>query len=106
MALAETLLLTLPIGLCLLLAWAIHRRGAVGLIAGYDGDLPPEREAELGRDAAALLVVTAAAVGLLLVDAWTGAVPRPAALVTLAVVAPVAWFLWKWNVREPPSTTR
>mgnify|MGYP005854718437 CR=1 FL=1 len=51
MSVAETLLLGLSVGFCLLLAWAIHRRGAVGLIAGYDRDLPPEREAELARDA-------------------------------------------------------
>ncbi|ELZ37052.1 hypothetical protein [Halorubrum tebenquichense] len=101
MALAATLLYAFPIGSCLLLAWAIHRRGAVGLIAGYDGDLPPEREAELARDAAIVLVAAAAGVGLLAVDARADAVPRPGALVTLAIVAPVAWLLWKWNVREP-----
>ncbi|QAU12967.1 hypothetical protein EKH57_09680 [Halorubrum sp. BOL3-1] len=104
MAVAETLLLGFPTGLCLLLAWTIHRRGAVGLIAGYDGDLPPEREAELARDAAAVLVAAAAGVGLLAVDAWTGAVPRPGALVTAAVAAPTVWLLWKWNVREQRST--
>ena len=94
MALAVTVVLAPAIGLCLLFAWAIHRRGAVGLIAGYDGDLPPEREAELGRDAAVVLVVAAAAVGLLVVDAWTGAVPRPVPLVTLTFLSAIAWFLW------------
>jgi len=97
MALVVTFVLAPAIGLCLLFAWAIHRRGAVGLIAGYDGGLPPEREAALGRDAATVLVVTAAAVGLLIVDAWTGVVPRPVPLVTLTIVTAVAWFLWKWN---------
>ncbi|WP_048076959.1 hypothetical protein, partial [Halorubrum sp. AJ67] len=76
MALASTLPYAFPIGVCLLLAWAIRFRGAVGLIAGYDGDLLPEREAELARDAAVILVIAAAAVGLLAVDAWTDAVPR------------------------------
>ena len=103
MALAVTVVLAPAIGICLLFAWAIHRRGAVGLIAGYDGGLPPEREAELARDAARVLVVAAAAVGLLVVDAWTGAVPRPDVLVTLATLAAVAWFLWKWNVRAERS---
>ena len=100
MALAATLLSAVPVALLLLLAWAIGRRGRVGLIAGYDGGLPPEREAELARDAAAVLVVAAAATSLLVVDAWTGAVPGPDVLVTLLIVAAVAWFLWKWNVRE------
>ena len=100
MALASTLLPAVSIALLLLLAWAIRYRGQVGLIAGYDGGLPPEREAELARDAAAVLVVAAAAAGLLVVDAWTGAVPRPGLSVTLLIVAAVAWFLWKWNVRE------
>jgi len=97
MAVAETLLSAVPIGLCLLLAWAIRCRGAVGLIAGYDGDLSPEREAALARDAARVLVAAAAATSLLVVDAWTGAVPHPGVLVTLAVVVSVAWFLWAWN---------
>jgi hypothetical protein len=97
MALAVTVVLAPAIGLCLLFAWAVHRRGAVGLIAGYDGDLSPEREAELGRDAATVLVVTAAAVGLLVVEAWTGAIPRPVPLVTLTVLTAIAWFLRKWN---------
>ncbi|QUO47676.1 hypothetical protein [Halorubrum ruber] len=101
MAPASTLLSAVSIGFCLLLAWAIRARGKVGLIAGYDGGLPPEREAELARDAAAVLVLAAAATSLLVVDAWTGVVPRPDVLVTLAIAAPVAWFLWKWNVREP-----
>lgn len=101
MALVSTLLSAVPIALCLLLAWAIYSRGKVGLIAGYDGDLPPERETELARDAAAVLVVAAAATSLLVVDAWTGVVPRPDVVVTVAIVAAVAWFLWKWNVREP-----
>ena len=100
MALASTLLSAVPVALLLLLAWAIRYRGKVGLIAGYDGGLSPEREAELARDAARVLVVAAAATSLLVVDAWTGAVPRPGLLVTVAIVAPVAWFLWKWNVRE------
>ena len=100
MALVSTLLSAVPVALLLLLAWAIGRRGRVGLIAGYDGGLPPEREAELARDAAAVLVVAAAATSLLVVDAWTGAVPLPDVLVTLLIVAAVAWFLWKWNVRE------
>ncbi|TKX75618.1 hypothetical protein EXE46_02400 [Halorubrum sp. GN11_10-6_MGM] len=104
MAIVETVVVAHVAGICLLLAWAIVARGKVGLIAGYDGDLPPEREAELARDAAAILVVAAAASGLLVVDAWTGAVPRPGALVTLAVAAPVAWFLWKWNVRRDSGT--
>ena len=102
MTLAFALSYAVPFGLCLLLAWAIGRRGAVGLIAGYDGDLPPEREAELARDTARVLVVAAAAVGLLAVDARTGAVPRPGAVVTLVIVAAVAWLLWKWNVRTEP----
>ncbi|ELZ50838.1 hypothetical protein C464_01911 [Halorubrum coriense DSM 10284] len=97
MAIVETVV----VALLLLFTWAIHGRGKVGLIAGYDGDLPPEREAELARDAAAVLVVAAAASSLLVVDAWTGAVPRPGALVTVAVLAAVAWFLRKWNGREP-----
>jgi hypothetical protein len=71
------------------------------LVAGYDGDLPPEREAELARDAASVLVVAAAATSLLVVDAWTGSVPRPGLSVTLLIIAAVAWFLWKWNVNEP-----
>ena len=104
MAIVETVLVGHVSGFCLLLAWAIRRGDAVDLIAGYDGDLPPEREADLARDAARVLVVAAAATGLLVVDAWTGAVPDPGVLVTVAVVAPVAWFLWKWNVRtEPPA---
>ncbi|MEZ3170498.1 hypothetical protein ABNG03_07685, partial [Halorubrum sp. RMP-47] len=86
MAIVETVVVGHVAGFCLLLAWAIRRRGAVDLIAGYDGGLPPEREAELARDAAAVLVVAAAASGLIVVDAWTGAVPRPGALVTLAAV--------------------
>ncbi|ELZ33753.1 hypothetical protein [Halorubrum distributum] len=101
MALASTLLSAVPIALLLLLAWAIRYRGKVGLIAGYDGDLPPEREAELARDAARVLVVAAAATSLLIVDAWTGSVPRPDVLVTVAIVVAVTWFLYKWNVREP-----
>ncbi|GAA0546938.1 hypothetical protein ABNG02_06110 [Halorubrum ejinorense] len=106
MSILETVVVAHVVGICLLLAWAIHGRGRVSLIAGYDGGLPPEREAELARDAAAVLVAAAAATTLLVVDAWTGGVPRAEALTTLAIVAPVAWFLWKWNVREPPSTTR
>ncbi|SDF02523.1 hypothetical protein SAMN04488067_101472 [Halorubrum xinjiangense] len=101
MALAVTLLSAVPIAVCLLLAWAIRSREKVGLIAGYDGGLPPEREAELARDAAAVLVVAAAATSLLVVDAWTRGVPRPGLLVTILIAAAVAWFLWKWNVREP-----
>ena len=97
MPVVETVILAPAIGLCLLFAWAVHRRGAVGLIAGYDGGLPPEREAELARDAATLLVVTAAAVGLLVVEAWTGVIPRPAPLATLTILTAIAWFLWKWN---------
>ena len=97
MAIVETVVVGFVVALLLLLAWAIGRRGKVGLIAGYDGDLPPEREAELGRDAAVVLVVAAAAVGLLVVDAWTGAVPRPVPLVTLTILTAIAWFLWKWN---------
>ena len=104
MALTSTLLSAVSIAVCLLLAWAIAHRGAVGLVAGYDGDLPPEREAELARDAARVLVVAAAATGLLVVDAWTGAVPRPGLSVTLLIVAAVAWFLWKWNVRAERPT--
>ncbi|WP_017342277.1 hypothetical protein [Halorubrum sp. T3] len=100
MALAATLLSAVPIGVCLLLAWAIRARGKVGLIAGYDGGLPPEREAELARDAAAVLVVAPAATSLLVADAWTGAVPRPGVVVTLAIVAAVGWFIWKWNAGE------
>ncbi|QWC19470.1 hypothetical protein [Halorubrum sp. 2020YC2] len=104
MALPATLLSAFPIGLCLLLAWAIRRRGKVGLIAGYDGDLSPEREAELARDAARVLAVAAAATSLLVVDAWTGAVPRPGLLVTLLIAGAVGWFLWKRNVRaERPA---
>jgi hypothetical protein len=103
MAIVETVVVGFVVALLLLLAWAIGRRGKVGLIAGYDGGLPPEREAELARDAARVLVVAAAAVGLLVVDAWTGAVPRPDVLVTLATLAAVAWFLWKWNVRAERS---
>ena len=106
MAFAATLLYSFPIGLCLLLAWAIWRRGAVDLIAGYDGDRSPEREAELARDAAGVLLVAAAGIVLLAVDAWTGAVPRPGTLVAVAVVVPTAWLFWKWNVREPSSTAR
>ena len=87
MALAVMVVLAPAIGLSLLFAWAVHRRGAVGLIAGYDGGLPPEREAELARDAARVLVV----------DAWTGAVPRPVPLVTLTILTAIAWFLRKWN---------
>ncbi|MFW6000008.1 MAG: hypothetical protein ACOCPY_00990 [Halorubrum sp.] len=101
MAIVETVVVGHVAAVLLLLAWAIHGRGRVDLIAGYDGDLPPEREAELGRDAAGVLVVAAAASGLLVVDAWTGAVPRPEVLVTLAIAVPVAWFLWKWNGSEP-----
>ncbi|PHQ46772.1 hypothetical protein DJ68_05460 [Halorubrum sp. C3] len=101
MALASTLLSAVSVALLLLLAWAIRYRGKVGLIAGYDGDLSPDREAELARDAARVLVVAAAATSLLVVDAWTGAVPRPDLLVTLLIAVAVAWFLWKWNVREP-----
>ena len=55
MAIVETVVVGHVAGFCLLLAWAIRRRGAVDLIAGYDGDLPPEREAVLARDAAAVL---------------------------------------------------
>ncbi|ELZ58970.1 MULTISPECIES: hypothetical protein [Halorubrum] len=106
MALAATLLYAFPIGLCLLLAWAIRYRGAVGLIAGYDGDLSPEREAALARDTALVLVAAAAGVGVLAIDSRTDAVPRPDLLTTLAVVVPTAWLLWKWNVREPRSTSR
>jgi len=101
MAIVETVVVGHVAGSCLLLAWAIHCRGSVGLIAGYDGDLPPEREAELARDAAAVLAAAAAATGLLVADAWTGAVPRPGALATVAVVAAVAWFVRKWNGRGP-----
>ncbi|WP_434522951.1 hypothetical protein [Halorubrum sp. AS12] len=101
MALPSTFLSAVPAALLLLLAWEIRVRGKVGLIAGYDGGLPPEREAELARDAAAVLVVAAAATSLLVVDAWIGAVPRPGLLVTVAIAAAVAWFLWKWNVSEP-----
>ena len=101
MAIVETVVVGHVVALLLLIAWAIRARGRVDLIAGYDGGLPPEREAELARDAAAVLVVAAAATGLLVVDAWTGAVPRPGALVTLAIVASVGWFLWTWNASEP-----
>ncbi|QKG92219.1 hypothetical protein EXE43_03325 [Halorubrum sp. SS5] len=101
MAIVETVLIGHVSGFCLLLAWAIRRGDAADLIAGYDGDLPPEREAALARDAARVLVVAAAATGLLVVDAWTGAVPRPGALAAVAVGAAVAWFLYTWNVREP-----
>lgn len=100
MAIVETVVVGHVVGLLLLLAWAIRGRGKVGLIAGYDGGLPPEREAELARDAAAVLVVAAAATGLLVVDAWTGAVPRPDVAVTLVIAGAVGWFLWKWNVGE------
>ena len=104
MAIVETVVVGFVVALLLLFAWAIHFRGVVGLIAGYDGDLPPEREAELARDAAAVLVVAAAASGLLVVDAWTSAIPRPGALVTLAIAVPTAWFLWKWNGRADRPT--
>ncbi|SFR35076.1 hypothetical protein [Halorubrum sodomense] len=104
MAIVDTVVIGHAVALLLLLAWAIHARGKVGLIAGYDGGLPPDREAELARDAAAVLVVSAAAAGLLVVDAWIGAVPRPGLLVTVAIGAAVAWFLWTWNGRaEPPA---
>ena len=63
MALASTLLSAVSIAVCLLLAWAIARRGAVGVVAGHDGDLPPEREAGLARDAAPALAVAAAPTG-------------------------------------------
>ena len=104
MALPETLIFGASIGLCLLLAWAIGVRGAVGLVAGYDGGLPPAKEAELARDAAGILLAAAAGIGILVVDAWTGAVPRAGAITTLAVGVPVGWFLWKWNVRDSEST--
>ncbi|SNR31533.1 hypothetical protein SAMN06266787_1011214 [Halorubrum ezzemoulense] len=103
MAIVETVVVGHVTGFCLLLAWAIYRRGAVDLIAGYDGDLPPEREADLARDAAAVLIVSAAASGLIVVNAWTGAVPRPGALATVAIAAAVGWFLWKWNGRAPDA---
>lgn len=100
MAIVETVVAGHVAGICLLLAWAITARGRVDLIAGYDGGLPPEREAELARDAAGALVVAAAAAALLAIDAWTGAVPSPGAVATLAVLAALAWFLRKWNVRR------
>ena len=101
MGLASTLLPSVLIALLFLLAWEIRVRGKVGLIAGYDGGLPPEREAELARDASRVLVVAAAATSLLTGDTSTGVVPRPDLLATLLIAAPVAWFLYKWNVREP-----
>jgi hypothetical protein len=67
MAIVETVVVGFVVALLLLLAWAIGRRGKVGLLA---------------------------------VDAWTGAVPRPGVLVTLLIVASVGWFLWKWNASE------
>jgi len=100
MAIIETVVVGHVAGICLLLAWAITTRGRVGLIAGYDGGLPPEREAELARDASWVLIVAAAATRLLTGDASTGAVPRPGAAATLAILAAVAWFLWNWNVRR------
>ncbi|ELZ43798.1 hypothetical protein C463_09019 [Halorubrum californiense DSM 19288] len=100
MAIVETVVVGHVVALLLLFAWAIHGRGKVGLIAGYDGGLPPEREADLARDAAVVLVVAAAATSLIVVDAWTGAVPRPDVAVTLAIAGAAGWFLWKWNGSE------
>lgn len=56
MAVGETIVVGFYIGVCLLLGWAINRRGAVDLFAGYQqDDLPPEREHELTMDIRTLL---------------------------------------------------
>ena len=104
MPIAATLLVGVALLIVLGFAWLIGSRGRVDLVAGYDGGMPPEREAELARDVRTLLLVVAATLGVLLVDAWTGAVPGAGSLGTVVTVGVVGWLLWKWNVRRDTTT--
>ena len=104
MPFAETLLIGVALLHVLGFAWLIGNRSRVDLVAGYDGELPPEREAELATDVRTILLAVAATLGVLLVDAWTGAVPRAGSLVAVVTVGAVSWLLWKWNVRRDTTT--
>lgn len=99
MALGETVVLGFVAVWMLFLAWAIDRGGAVDLVAGYrKGQLPEAREAELARDVRTVLLAVVGLLGLLVVDAWTGAVPRTGELFVVVTAALVGWLVWKWNV--------
>lgn len=83
------------------LALAIGRGSAVGLIAGYrQGDLPPEKETELARDVQNLLLVVSLSFVPLVVhfavrDLSTVVHTGVPTIVSLALVG---WLLWKWNL--------
>jgi hypothetical protein len=86
------------IGGCLLLGWAISRRSAVDIIAGYQqGDLPPEREQELTTDIRNLLWGVAILLGLIIIDEWTGQLPYDGVLVLVGIGLLVSRITWKYR---------
>lgn len=98
MAVGETILVGVCIGVCLLLGWAIDRHGAVDLTAGYQkGDLPPEREQELATDIRNLLWAVAILLGLTIIDEWTKPFPYDGVLVLVLIVLLVGRIIWKYR---------
>lgn len=98
MAVGETVLVGVCIGICLLLGWAINRRGAVDLIAGYQkGDLPPEREQELATDIRNLLWAVAILLSLAIIDEWTRPLPYDGVVVLVLIVLLVSRIIWKYR---------
>lgn len=102
MAVGKTILVGFCIGVCLLLGWAISRRGAVGLIAGYqEGDLPPEREQELVTDIHNLLWAVAVLFSLTIIDEWTRPLPYDGILVLALIVLLAGRIIWKYRKATP-----
>jgi|GEM_PF-4208534 len=98
MPIGETVLLVVVASSCLFIAWAIGRDGGQGLIAGYRrGQLSAKEEAELVRDVRVMLFGVVGLLGLLVVDAWTEAVPRAGTVMMAGTVVLVGWVVWKWN---------
>ena len=94
----ETVLLVVVACWCLFLAWAIGWDGGQGLIAGYSpGQLPAKQETELVRDVQLVLFGVVGLLGLLVVDAWTDAVPRAGTVMMVGTFVLVGWVVWKWN---------
>ena len=88
------------IGLCLLLAIGVSRKGPGWLVAGYEeGTLDPDREQELTDDVRTVLLGVAGLTAVSLIEEVTDTQLRASELLLVGVVLLVGWLLWKYNVK-------
>ncbi len=101
MPVVTTLALGYAALLCLGLAWAIGRRGKVGLIAGYrPGTLSPDDERAFAKNIERMLLLTTAALSGYILNIWTVQSRYAGPALLVFCVALVPWSFWLYARHE------